>query len=340
VEEEDDRGRTSAGRVRSSSTPTVDGDTRKQVWRALLQDERVNVSICNNKGETMLHQVGHDAELVHLLCNRDPNLVHVVNHHGETPLCTASGGPLDDAVVQALLEHHAAPLHVNPVHGWNPLHRAVQGARFQQVQAILTTMDKNTHHHNHHHSDVLSLLLNAKEHRQGRTPLMMACHEYWKDGTIGAELMQDICITLLRHPALDVNVRDHDGRTILHHASARGLTWFVAAVLQHGHHQNVQIEARDQYGQTAAHLACQYNHVQIVQLLIQQGACLVTPRDQHGHTPLYHAIWKEDQCTDLLYYLMREHKAWLQFHTSTTTVLDLVCREWKKRPAYFRSKSF
>ena len=267
---------------------------RHTVWPLLAADSRVDVSVCNSDtGETILHLAGHDEQFVDCVCRRQPSLLHVVDKRGQTPLLAAAGGPLDDAVVECLLKHGSSVNHGNAC--GNALHRAVQAARLAQVRALL--------------EHATPQLLNDREDRQGRTPLMMACHEYWRSNG-SHNVMVDVCQALLDQPSLDVNATDKDGRTVLHHASALGLDWLVTLVLEH---PDICIATADNLHQTAAHLACRHNHVRVVQLLVHRGgACLVTPRDLGGQTPLCHAVWKSDHCVDLLYYILREHKGWLQ----------------------------
>ena len=128
--------------------------------------------------------------------------------------------------------------------------------------------------------------------------------------------MRDVVQTLLLYPRLDVNRTDDEGGTILHHACSLGLTWMVELLLSL--QPKIYIHARDNHGQTALHKACRHNHLASVQLLIRKGACLVTPRDESGQTPLSHALLQGGHCVELLYYVMRQHQGWIQLEVASS----------------------
>ena len=288
----------------------LDAVARVPICAALLDDPRLVVVEDDEAVTTLVHVAcqRHDVALLTLFLQhpKTKHLIHAVNDQGQTALYTAAGGPLDDAVVQCLLQHGAAA--VNPTAtsststGHTPLHRAVTSARMRQVRLLL---EYDGHGNN---------CINAQTTSTGRTPLMEACHEYWKSFADGGD-MREIVQELLRHPRLDVNRMDHKGRTVLMHASAMGLTRMVELLLMQQQQQQhapktVYVHSSDKQGQTALHLACAGNHLPCVKLLVQHRACLVTPRNALGATPLDQALWQGD--TALLYYVMREHNGWQQ----------------------------
>ena len=79
---------------------------------------------------------------------------------------------------------------------------------------------------------------------------------------------------------MDVNVKDAEGRTLLHQACDRGHKELVTVLLQYG----ADINCQDNEGQTALHYAAACEFLDIVELLLQSGAN-PTLRDQDGCLP-------------------------------------------------------
>uniref|UniRef100_A0A3Q0RJ81 Acyl-CoA-binding domain-containing protein 6 n=1 Tax=Amphilophus citrinellus TaxID=61819 RepID=A0A3Q0RJ81_AMPCI len=79
---------------------------------------------------------------------------------------------------------------------------------------------------------------------------------------------------------VDVNIRDEEGRALLHWACDRGHKEMVSLLLQHKADINIQ----DDEGQTALHYASACEFVEIVDLLLKSGAD-PTITDQEGCLP-------------------------------------------------------
>ncbi|XP_061094987.1 acyl-CoA-binding domain-containing protein 6 [Conger conger] len=79
---------------------------------------------------------------------------------------------------------------------------------------------------------------------------------------------------------VDVNIKDGEGRNMLHWACDRGHTDLVSALLQ----RNAKINSQDGEGQTALHYASACEFADIVVLLLQAGAD-PSIRDQEGCSP-------------------------------------------------------
>ncbi|XP_062960842.1 acyl-CoA-binding domain-containing protein 6 isoform X3 [Cynocephalus volans] len=79
---------------------------------------------------------------------------------------------------------------------------------------------------------------------------------------------------------VDVNMKDEEGRALLHWACDRGHKELVTVLLQYG----VDINCQDNEGQTALHYAAACEFLDIVELLLQSGAD-PTLRDQDGCLP-------------------------------------------------------
>ncbi|KIJ05104.1 hypothetical protein PAXINDRAFT_33147, partial [Paxillus involutus ATCC 200175] len=68
------------------------------------------------------------------------------------------------------------------------------------------------------------------------------------------------------HLLLDVNMQDIHSRTPLHLACSKGHLNIVELLVQNGANLNVQ----DNYFSTPLHLACSKGHLNIVELLVQK----------------------------------------------------------------------
>ncbi|XP_037681166.1 acyl-CoA-binding domain-containing protein 6 isoform X1 [Choloepus didactylus] len=79
---------------------------------------------------------------------------------------------------------------------------------------------------------------------------------------------------------VDVNMKDEEGRALLHWACDRGHKELVTVLLRYG----ADINCQDNEGQTALHYAAACEFLNIVELLLQSGAD-PTLRDQDGCLP-------------------------------------------------------
>lgn len=84
----------------------------------------------------------------------------------------------------------------------------------------------------------------------------------------------------IKSKSVDVNVKDEEGRALLHWACDRGHKELVAILLQH----RADIHCQDNEGQTALHYAAACEFPDIVELLLQAGADPAL-RDQDGCLP-------------------------------------------------------
>lgn len=65
-------------------------------------------------------------------------------------------------------------------------------------------------------------------------------------------------------------IRDSNRWTVLHHCAAGGCVRTMEALL--GHHSTRFMEAADQEGNTALHVAAKYGHVAVIELILSRGA--------------------------------------------------------------------
>jgi len=97
---------------------------------------------------------------------------------------------------------------------------------------------------------------------------------------------------------VDIDQRDHDGRTLLMHAALDGRIEVVTFLV--GKNANVNIV--DRAGFTALHFAAQEQFSDIAELLLAAGA-KIDARDSFGNTPLWRAVFTskgKDRTTRLL----------------------------------------
>ncbi|XP_036890865.1 acyl-CoA-binding domain-containing protein 6 [Sturnira hondurensis] len=86
--------------------------------------------------------------------------------------------------------------------------------------------------------------------------------------------------TVIKSKHVDVNMKDEEGRALLHWACDRGHKELVTVLLQH----RADVNSQDNEGQTALHYAAACEFLDIVELLLQSGAD-PTLRDQDGCLP-------------------------------------------------------
>ena len=90
---------------------------------------------------------------------------------------------------------------------------------------------------------------------------------------------------LLIEHTVDFDIRDIEGRTLLHMVAYKGHFMVARMLLEHDGPVKAQVNARDKKGQTALHIASHYHHSSIVALLSKFGADLDV-QDNDNMTPL------------------------------------------------------
>jgi ankyrin repeat protein len=115
-------------------------------------------------------------------------------------------------------------------------------------------------------TDMVELLVEASApvnaaNREGETPLLMTMPG-------GQVCLSESGQRLLDHKHLNLEVRDKDGCSALHHAARRRDAWAIDKLLRHG----ADPSATDSQGRTPLHLAVTQGHLAGVKLLAPQGA--------------------------------------------------------------------
>ena len=88
---------------------------------------------------------------------------------------------------------------------------------------------------------------------------------------------------------VDVNVKDEGGETPLHHAALKGHKEIAEVLITNGADLNAKDLLDDS---TPLHWAAQFDQKEIVELLIAEGAA-VNAKNMDGETPLHKAVPKE-----------------------------------------------
>ena len=90
---------------------------------------------------------------------------------------------------------------------------------------------------------------------------------------------RDIALLMVKSGSVDINGKDEHGQTPLFHASMRGMIEVVRALAEAGADLNQAKEC----GATPLFLASEQGHVDVVRCLAEAGACLLytspSPRD-------------------------------------------------------------
>jgi len=98
----------------------------------------------------------------------------------------------------------------------------------------------------------------------------------------------------------DVDERDRDGRTALHHACIQNDRPLVDLLLAF----NAQVASADSAGWTPLHFAARNHQVDIAGALLESGAP-VDAADSHGSTPLFRAVFESRGRGDMIEFLLR-----------------------------------
>jgi ankyrin repeat protein len=104
-----------------------------------------------------------------------------------------------------------------------------------------------------------------------------------------AQLGHDVMFALaLKKEGMEINARDHDGRSALTYAAMGGFD-VIAKLLVETH--IVDVDAKDDRGRTPLLYAASFGHTSVIKLLLTTRKVDVDVRDKYGQTPIYHAAY-------------------------------------------------
>ncbi|OPJ77009.1 ankyrin-3-like [Patagioenas fasciata monilis] len=221
----------------------------------LLLRKGMQVNLRNQADETPLHVAAlhNKRALIGLLLNAGAK-INAVTKEFVTPLHIASQRGNSD-VAQELL-HHKANVNVKDRQSKSPLHFAAERGDKTMVEMLLNAnADPNA------------------EDREKKTPLHMAA--------VRGHL--SIVEVLLAKKAR-FGVKDMDGCTPMHYAAIKGNTEIVKILLISGTNKN--IEDRNIWRKTTLHIAAEYGHSNLINLLLSHGAA-INALDNTKDTPLH-----------------------------------------------------
>ncbi|MDE7238140.1 MAG: ankyrin repeat domain-containing protein, partial [Lachnospiraceae bacterium] len=94
----------------------------------------------------------------------------------------------------------------------------------------------------------------------------------------------DAALKLLKHPEIDVTIKDNNSRLAIDYATASGLRELVQAL------STVEEDHTDSYGNTTLHHACWNNQGEVVKTLIEKDPASVNKLNNDGESPLLIAV--------------------------------------------------
>jgi serine/threonine-protein phosphatase 6 regulatory ankyrin repeat subunit B len=269
------------------ASPFSWGDMHALEDVGMLIEEGAEVNARDERGATVMHYAAavHDPDMLRLLIQRKGNVNAIELPSGKTVLMSAVGGLHPENV--AVLLQHDADITKRDGMGATAMHYAAAGRHPAVLQLLIEAG-----------GDV-----NAIEFVSGRTVLMSAVDGSQDD---------NVALLLNRRGAdadthADVNARDRNGATVMHHAAVQntaildmlmnhggdvnaievpsGRSVLMSAVLGHHHvysernvavllRRGADVHARDAQGCTALHFAAKMTHARILQQLIAAGGCV------------------------------------------------------------------
>ncbi|XP_053929269.1 CARD- and ANK-domain containing inflammasome adapter protein [Cuculus canorus] len=221
----------------------------------LLLRKGMEINLMNQANETPLHVAAfhNKGALVGLLINAGAK-TNAVTKEFLTPLHIASQRGNTDAAQQLL--HHKANVNVKDKQSKSPLHFAAEKGDKAMVEMLLNAnADPNA------------------QDKEKKTPMHAAAVR----GHLSV-------VKVLLAKKGRFGAKDMDGCTPMHYAAIKGDTEIVKILLASGNNKN--IDDRNVWRKTALHLAAEYGHSDLINLLLSYGAA-VNALDSSKDTPLH-----------------------------------------------------
>ena len=232
------------------------------ILRALIHAPDVNLNLRTETGHTPIHlAVEHvRTRSVRLLIDAGAD-INIPDKYQQTALHTATAIGDDDKIVRALIRAPDVNLNIRTKDGNTPLHFAVARRKEQSLRLLIDA----------------GADINISDNQQ-RTALHLAASNGY----------DDILRALIDAPDVNLNLRTETGHTPLHLAVEHVRTRSVRLLIDAGADINIHISGNDQF--TALHIAAHFGHDDIVRALIDAPDVNLNSRDEYGNTPLHVAI--------------------------------------------------
>ncbi len=259
----------------------------------LFLDHAADVTLRNDKGQAVLHQAlqrGHP-DIIQLILSGANVDADAVDNDGSTPLYLAASEAEVLSGAQLLLDH-GANIDLRNKTGQTALHLASQRGRLDFMELLLNR----------------GAMVDVPDN-DGFTPLHLAISKMERRATelllknganidlqnnkrqtalhLALQHSHPNIIPLLLENGANVDAQDDDGSTPLHRAISRADVELSRVQLLLDRYTNINL--RNNKGQTALHLASQHGRLNVMRLLLEDGAD-VDALDSGGSTPLHQAI--------------------------------------------------
>lgn len=229
---------------------TAEGCGRCRIVELLIKNASVDVNACNNIGCSALHYA----------CGGGSSRFLEDCDASNTNPCILSFGGCRQCllrIVKMLVLHGKANVDAIDNYGRTPLHYACRCGNYALAEYLIRsgTTNANTKTYNG-----LSALHFASQHGYS-----------------------SIVECLIRFGDANVNAAANNGMTALHFASVSGRSKIVRFLIEN----YVDIEAKEWYGKTALHLACEHGQYEVAEILIAVASANVNATSSNGWTALH-----------------------------------------------------
>ena len=227
-----------------------------KLCKALVQKHDFDVHVKDNDGWTALHHSAKTGKYdlleffasfgtdIYIKTNEGANCLHISAQNGHLDLC------------KSLIDKHKFDIHIPDNNGWTALHRSAQNGSYELV-TFFAEMGAD-------------IQLQA---RNGCNCLHIAAFNGYLN----------LCKALVQKHHFDVNVKDNDGWTALHHSARSGKYDLVEYFASFG----TDIYIKTNKGSNCLHISVQNGHSDLCKSLIDKHKFDIHIADNNGWTALY-----------------------------------------------------
>ena len=265
-------------------------DRGREQSARLLINAGADINISDNNQWTALHWAAYygyikivDA-LIHV-----PNVnLNSRNEQGYTPLHVAVMSGMKESV--RLLIEVGADINITNNNQWTALHRAAYYGYNNIVDMLIHTPHVNVNLRNEYGQTPLYVAVDRGREQSARllidagADIKISNHKQRTALHLAASNGHSSIVgELIKVPHLNLNVRNENGQTPLHVAVINGMVASARLLIDAG----ADINIPDKYQQTALHLAAYFGYDDIVDSLIKRPNVNINSRDEDGDTPLH-----------------------------------------------------